>query len=980
MKSPFLKRVAERYAHVVTGLGETCFVFPNKRSGEFFHNYLEIALQGEGSVYVKPEIIDVSDFVSRFSEEVEATHYEALFTLFNCYKDLNPDNVEITLERFLYWGEMLLSDFNDVDRYMVDANSLFVNVERLREIGSNYLSEEQVDVIRRYWGDEAVEGGTEAFWKHVDKGESKVGYRFKRLWEVLGILYENFMNALKAENLTTRGRLYRMAAERIGSSEYGTGGSGRYVFVGFNVLTTSEIKIFRRLKAMGRAEFYWDFNSPALRSEYNKAGRFIRENMREFPMPKDFDNEEIDGYPEIDIVGVPSSVGQTKMAAEIIRKLWDEGKVTTASGEINTAIVLPDESLFLPMMNSLPAKVDKVNVTMGFPMRLSPLSSLMNGIWRMQKNARYSGSEKRLSGYFYQDVLSLLSMPVVQALNPDDAATLSLTIRKEFLYMVPPETIKKVAPGLEFIFKPLGRGCGSSEVVDYMQHILDELLANSDSAINSKFIEGYTKALNELKEATCGLNVEMEPITFMRLVNNAVRRNSIPFKGEPLEGIQVMGMLETRALDFENVVMLSMNERIFPKKSYTRSFIPDTLRREYGMATNDFQESIYAYYFYRLIARCKRVTLLYDSRAVGGMRNNEPSRYITQLLYLYPQAKARVVSSGFKQPVFSFKKPSVVKDEGVMEKLKQFTVAKSGMSLSASAVNTYINCPLNFYLQYVEGYRQEDEITDYISSSTLGTIVHEVFEHLYGAFSPDGKPVEISADVMKRVIADDYTLLDQLIRESINRHYHRKNNPKEWLAPTQETAIFTEIIKKIVRGVINADMKLMPFTYVGSEERIIDRMVISDTLEVNIKQVIDRIDIIKHPEMGELMRIVDYKTGVDKIDSPGMDSLFDPADRNRRKAMLQLLFYCHAYAQKKDYAGPIQPILYKVQEMAFSQEVTPLKFANETLTDYRPLSDEFLGRFKEVVSEIFDKDVPFSAAADDDHCTFCSFKAFCGVK
>lgn len=980
MRKPFLKRVAERYAHDGARLGEICFVFPNKRSGTFFRNYLRGAMEVEKGVYVEPEIIDVSEFVGRFSQEVEATHYEALFTLFNCYKALNPDNVEITLERFLYWGEMLLNDFNDVDRYMVDADSLFVNVERLREIGTNYLSEEQLDVIRRYWGDEAVEGGSEEFWKHISKGGSKAGDRFRRLWEVLGLLYGNFMEALKAENLTTRGRLYRMAAERIGRDGCGIDGCGMYVFVGFNVLTTSEIKIFRRLKLLGRAEFYWDFNSPALRSEYNKAGRFIRENMREFPMPKDFDDEKLEEYPEIDIIGVPSAVGQTKMAAGLVEELWRNGEVKTAAGEINTAIVLPDESLFLPMMNSLPDEIDKVNVTMGFPMRLSPLSSLMNGICRMQKNARHSGVEKRLNGYFYEDVLSLLAMPMVQALNVEEAAALSQAIRSEFLYIVSPGIIEKVAPGLAFMFSPLERGGSRNDVVDYMQHILDKLLENCDSAMNKVFIKGYSNALAELKEAATGLSVDMEPITFMKLVNSAVRRDSIPFKGEPLEGIQVMGMLETRALDFENVVILSMNERIFPSKRYTRSFIPDTLRREYGMATNDFQESIYAYYFYRLISRSKKVTLLYDSRAVGGMRNNEPSRYITQLLYLYPEAKPRVLSSGFKQPVFAFEKPQVEKDKAVMDKLMRFTDEKSGVSLSASAINAYINCPLNFYLQYVESFREEDEITDYISSSTLGTIVHEIFEHLYGAFSSDGEPVEITADVMERVIDENYPLLDQLTRESINRCYHRKNNPKDWLPLTEETAIVTDIIKKIVRGVIAADMKKMPFTYIGSEERIIGQMEISDTLKVNIKQFIDRIDAVDDPEKGRLIRIVDYKTGVDKTDAPGMDSLFNRDDRDRRKAMLQLLFYCHVYAKKKGYSGPIQPILYKVQEMAFSQDIVPLKYANEPLMDYRSVIDEFLERFKEVVSEIFDEEVPFSAAADEHHCAFCSFKAVCGVK
>lgn len=987
MREPFLKRVAARYADR-NDLGELCFVFPNKRSCKFFANYLEQMKSDSGAPYMEPDMIDISEFVGRFSDKIEATRYEALFTLFNCYKGLNAENSGLEFERFLYWGEMLLGDFNDVDRYMVDPKILFQNLERLREIGTDYLTDEQLDVIRRYWGVEVADDDSKRFWTHIARNDVKSSKRFKQLWEVLGPLYAAFIDALAEKGLTTRGKLYRNAADSIGSRGGRPNEFSRVVFVGFNVLTTSEIKIFRRLKNIDCADFFWDFNSPALKVQKNRAGRFIVENMREFPMPKDFEEEPLESFPEIQVIGVPSSVGQTRMAAKTVDEWWEQGLVKTEQGDINTAVVLPDESLFLSMMNSLPEKVGKVNVTMGFPMRLTPLASLMSSIYKLQRNARFGkGAEHcRVEGYYHDDVVTLLSMPLVQAMNAEEALVLNKAIRDEFLFTVPVEMIKRLAPELAFLFAPLGRESKHGEVVEYMQCILENIEALDCDDMTKKFAAAYRDALLSLQMACDDFDVEMEPVTFMKLVNRAVRGDSINFKGDPVEGLQVMGVLETRALDFENVVMLSMNEGVFPRKNYTRSFIPDILRRQFGMATTDFQESIFAYYFYRLISRPKRVTLIYDSRAVGGVRNNEMSRYITQLLYLYPDAKVKMLSSGFKQPVFKPERPLIEKNEQVMSKLLRFTDAKSDYSLSASSINTYINCPLEFYLRYVEGFNPEDEITDYMTASVFGTIVHEVLEHLYGAFSHDGGEATVTAEVMGNILREDYPLLDHLISESINKHYHRITNPGRRQPLTGETRIFTNLIKSMVKNVVRADMEFMPLTYLGGEDKFFSRLEVTPDLTVNIKQVIDRIDVVDdvaNPGQ-KLMRIVDYKTGNDATVAKSMENLFTADSMGMRcKAILQLLFYCKIYAESKEYAGPIQPLIYKIRELSRTAKVTPLKMEGEKgepLLDYRTVIDEFMERLKTVLTEMFDKDVPFRASENGHSCTFCKFKSICGVR
>lgn len=984
MSEPFLKRVAVRYANR-HDLGELCFVFPNKRSCKFFANYLEIIKGEPDAPYLKPEMIDISDFVGRFSDKIEASRYEALFTLFNCYKALNPENVDLEFEKFLYWGEMLLSDFNDVDRYLVSPEVLFQNLERLKEIGSDYLTEEQLDVIRRYWGVEMPDKDEERFWTHISKTDKPLSKRFKQLWEVLYPLYESFMESLAERGLTTRGKLYRNAAEKIGEPGSGLEEYSRVIFVGFNVLTTSEIKIFRRLKNIDYADFYWDFNSPALRAVKNRAGRFIIENMQEFPMPKDFREEKLERFPEIQVIGVPSAVGQTRVAANVVEKMWDDGQIKTGKGDINTAIVLPDENLFLSMMQALPEKIDKVNVTMGFPMRLTPVATLMSAVYRLQKNMRYGkkNEQRRDEGYYYDDVIALLSMPLVQAINSDEAMALNRAIKDEFLFTVSFEKICSVAPDLAFLFTPMNRELKHDGVVDYMLGIVRHIEELDYDEMIKKMLTGYEDALMTLKFACDDFEVEMEPVTFMKLVNRAVRGGSINFKGEPVEGLQIMGVLETRALDFENVVMLSMNENIFPRKNYSRSFIPDILRRKFGMATTDFQESIFAYYFYRLISRPERVTLLYDSRAVGGVKNNEMSRYIIQLLYLFPEAKVKMLSTDFKQPVFRTERPEIEKDEQVMEKLLRFTQPGSGFTLSASSINSYLNCGLEFYLRYVEGFNPEDDLTDYMTSGVYGTIVHEVLEHLYGAFATDGEEAEVNAEVMKLILRDDYPLLDDLISESINRHYHKITNPRKRRPLTGETRIFTNLIKGIVKSVINADMEFMPLKFVGGEKRFYGRLEVTPDVKVNIKQVIDRIDVVRDTENPgeELVRIVDYKTGEDSTEASDMESLFKaPSGKSRCKAMLQLLFYCKIYADNTKYDGAIQPVIYKTRELLKNEKVRPLKIEGEELLDYRTVSVEFMERLKQVLAEMFDKDVPFRASDDSHSCTFCKFKAICGVR
>ncbi len=979
--TPFLSRVADVYlANERGNLIDYCFVFPNKRSGVFFRHYLAKAL--EGSPLVMPGIMTISEMTADFSDMVEATRFEQLFILYNEYRKLSDDVP--TFDQFLFWGDMLLSDFNDVDRYLVDPHQLFVNVKRLREINSTYLTEDQLDVIRRYWGENRAEQDIDRFWSHIrpDAAEGDVQGKFLKLWEVLDPLFFNFKKQLEKHGLCTQGMYSRNAVERLRSMPSGELPFRRYIFVGFNVLSVSEIKIFELLKVRGIADFYWDFNSPAYALRGNKAVRFLENNVREFPSIYNTGEEPITEFPHITITGVPSRIGMVKAAGNVLAQWVKDNEITNPSNAIDTAVVLPEENLFIPMIHSVPTEITAINVTMGFPVRHTPIASFVSKIISMHIRARVIKGSDVL--YYYEDVREVVTHPVLRAIAPEECDGILAAMTEKRLYNIPATLLTEKWPATNYIFAPVLNQNDMEEVYGYCHRLVTSLLdavkEHRDDKIEVYFMQGYLAALEELKQACDTWGISMKELTFFILLERAVASASINFAGEPLKGLQVMGVLETRALDFDNIIMLSMNERIFPRKHYTRSFIPDALRRGFGMATEDFQESIYAYYFYRLIARARNVSLFYDARTVGG-KSSEISRYLSQLLYLFPAAKALHRMATFDNPEVKETPIVVPKKPDTLKRLDAFRAGASEKRyLSASAINSYINCPLSFYLQYIEGINLDDEVMDYMDSSTYGTIVHQVAQWLYEreAKARNVKELFVDTQLIDKWL-DNRQPLDSLIIESVNLNYNKLGEGN--LTPlTGEAHILADIIKIFIRKMLEEDKKFTPFIFMKSEELIIDTMDIAPGLTVNIKQYIDRVDRvnISNPD-GSVIRLIDYKTGGDNTVFTKIDQLFDNKITDRRKAVLQLMFYCNAYAKKHNYKGPIQPIIYLFKTIS-TKGITPIKYGKQDLLNYLDgdLNDEFMKRFNETIVDIFDPDKPFIQAPDEHSCQFCNFKAICG--
>lgn len=1058
--TPFLQLVAQKYIdNEGTDLADFCFVFPNQRSATFFRRYLRRESRRRNITLMSPEAITIERLAGRLVPELsEASHLDQLFTLYKEYRELSEDPQPF--DRFRFWGDLLLNDFNDVDRYMVDARALYTNVKRYREISSTFLEPRQLEVIRRYWHDDFIEYSPDQFWRHMPHDERGGGAhsddspsaKYMRLWQMLSPLYTNFHKALAAESLATSGRIFRTAVERLRlSSELKQLDAGRYIFVGFNVLTTVESRLFSRLKLAGKADFYWDLANPMLLDTSNHALQMVRANVDRFPSIYPLSEEQDLSDTEITIVGVPSKNGQAKYIGTMLGEYVDKGYIADSADAIDTAVVLPDESMLVPMIQAVPERITKVNVTMGLPMRQNPVSSLIRRIVALHLHTRVDRTTG-LQSHYFADVTGIATHPLLQSAAAEECAALVTAINLRHLIMVPVDDIIAVAPSLAPIFDRVTDPYDFGAVAAYLRGVLefvrqklavdvtiptdfpdpadidspdesepeddDSTTLNSASRQVYVVVDAYLAALDELEQALSRHDIEIGESTVMQMVESAVNSQTIRFSGEPLAGLQIMGMLETRALDFENVIVLSMNERIYPRRHHSGSFIPEALRAAYGMSTNRFREAATAYNFFRLLTRAKRITLLYDNRT-AGTRSGEMSRYMSQMLMLFGGNNIRHITVGYSVNHHEPKPVSIAKDDSVWSKLMKFTEpdpdnpdAPGKFKLSPSAINRYIECPLNFYLSYIEGMNPAEEIPEFIDSSTYGTIIHSVVEQLYISQRQNPRDNEETVLVTSEMLDSflgtgkendsENTPIAREVRRAINRFYkkraenylyrlgvekeiqlnedQRRELERELDTPLQgDSYALGVVMVQNVRRMLREEKKFLPFEFISGELRQGIRLKVNDELTVNYTQVIDRVDALldrSEPE-GRLLRIVDYKTGSDPTDFRSIDDLFNESGSgNRPKAILQLLLYCNVYSQATGFNKAIKPLLYSFRSMA-TDGIRDIRMSGEVVDDYRMLNDRFFPMLMEKIAEIFDRDKPFTAAASDHACKYCNFKEIC---
>ena len=957
--TPFLQQIASLfYQQYGAEVSRLAFVFPNRRTGLFFQKYLsEVA----DKPLFSPTILTINDLFVQLSGKQTADRINMLFMLYDIY--VRHSGSTETFDEFLYWGEMLLNDFDDVDKYMADARMLFTNVTDLREIENDFsfLDAEQIAAIRTFWS------------SFYPKGDSPNQEEFLVVWKILYTLYNDLRDALAAEGRGYEGMIFREVVEQMEQNNCCDLPYTKVVFVGLNALSVAEERFLIQLQKRGIADFYWDYASDKVTDPNNKASYFVERNLKNFPSQYPLPAEEkVDT--EIEVIGIPSGIGQAKQVYTLLNELCKEDEMSPEEA-LRTAIILPDEHLLIPVLNAIPEQIRRINVTMGYPLAGTPVASLMEYILALQKNVRYVD---RQPVFYFRDVLPILNHRYISSTCPEIVNALVKDIAENNRISISAADLGKTDL-LSVLFLPV---TDVNTFSDYLINVLQELnkvmhaLSSGEEEedatqrtndLEQEFIFHYFTTVNRMKEIMQDAGIEMKIDTYFRLLKRVTDTITIPFRGEPLSGLQIMGVLETRALDFDRLIILSMNEGIFPLRKAANSFIPYNLRRGFGLPTYEHQDSVWAYHFYRLIYRASHVSLLYDTRS-NGLQTGEVSRFVHQLHYHYevPLQNKLVVYN-----VSSAKTPAlqVKKTDEVMQRLNAFH--KGGnRAISASAVNTYLDCPLKFYFSVVEGIQEEEEVSETIESNVFGSILHKVMEELYMPLC--GKIV--TADLLKAIKKDTPVLTGAIARAFAEIFFM-----SDVVRPlTGQNFLIGEMIRKYVEKILERDSKLTPFRYIESERKINRLFTLGDNrTEIQLKGFIDRID-----EVRDAIRIIDYKSGSGTSVFTSVESLFDKEDKDRAKAVMQVFMYSWMLGAAP--AGKtIQPGIYYMRELfsdSFDASVSRRieRTKTEPVTDFSAYSEAFEGELRRCLDEIFGRETPFTQTTTEKACAWCPFKDICG--
>ena len=1067
--APFLESIARAYFdNEADSLFEYCFVFPNKRSALYFMDYMNRIARENGRPLLLPATTTIVDLIESFSDSAPGDRLELIFILYNVYcnviKRRNGAEKADTIDfnRFVQWADVLLNDFDDVDDAMADPAELFRNVGNLKEISANYLTPEQIDVIRHYWSDEKIPAEVKEFWNHVahpasDSGAStSVSMGFLRLWQVMFEIYSEFTERLEAAALHTRGMAVRNAVRILNETTPDALPFRRYIFIGFNSPSNAEKAIFSRLQDMRHestseplADFYWDLSSPAFAGHMLDAANIVERYAKDYPPLYDC-VPPIPDYPSIEVIGIPSRVGQAKTVGKLLDALYPADQELTAEVLRETAVVLPEETMLTPLLVAIPERVNPLNITMGYKLRNTAVSGLIRDIVTMHMRS-YQSKARRT--FFYEDVIKVLSHPVVRSFSPALSTAMVMEIQRLRLFNIPEDFFDtEERASLKSIFRFISDKNDAAEVFSYLNNLIcwlkqvvksrlisdgeaDPATADVNEAdtpenaaidldandtdnetlqhaavasdqdhnraaiLQEAFLRRYSDALARL-EALCRQylysgKIYIENATVFNLVEKILQGEMLNFEGLPMQGLQIMGVLEARALDFRNIIIPSMNERLFPRARFTASFIPPVLRSAYGLSTPEQHENAYAYFFYRMISRAEKVYLLYDARSLS--RKTQMSRYINQLIHLFRPKKLSVKVLPYSAASFNMPKIEVAKTPAIMARLNRYRSAEHPLFLSASSIKLYLGCPMSFYFEMVARYRREDKNNEWIDESTFGTIVHDVFEKLFDLqLEKSSGGALITSDVLESM-RSDRILLDRLICRAVNEFF--RNLGKECYTPLNgETKIIGYIIRENVREVLRKEQQLTPFVYLHGEWQKdgVLRLQGSEgkAFSVNFTCRVDRVDMLKDASTFERMRIIDYKTGSDEIHAPGIEAMLHDY---KCKAFAQVMLYSQAYAQFLPYSGPIQPMVYSMRKLMV-QPVSPLTTGQQPtseqieheeykspdksskrwkILDYRDYLTEFNDALIPYLEELFNPDVPFVCADDDAACTYCEFKEIC---
>lgn len=960
------------------------FVLPNKRSALFLKKYVRDSF---ATPTLMPRFMTMATFVSIWCKYPAADRMELLFVLFDAYKTvlqrLGRRNESRQFDEFIFWGDMMLNDFDDIDRSMANAAEVFKNIKNLKDIQADFLDDEQKEVIRRVWGESRLTAHIERFWLHDVTADAAqpLRDRFVSLWEILGDVYIEYHKLLGERNRNSAGMQYRSAADAVRFAEKRDfAGNTSYAFVGFNDLTISETILFERLNKQGIAYFFWDTSAIELFAKGTTMPVSLQRLQRlakAFPNPDGFELPTSTVKPDVRTIAIPSNTAQAKYVRNILDEWIKEGYIDTENA-INTAIIVPDEGLLLPLLASIPQEIKALNISMGLPFRTTTFATLLHSIISMQLRSR---TIRGVLHFFYEDVIAVMSHPHIQAVAPECARAVTDAIRENRLYNIAADKLCSDYPELAPIFTPVGAKGDACQVSEYLIALLNMLGAaftkkvETDNLLVKPFelsaIEYFREEVETLTEFVKAYNIQMSERTFFHLFERALNSRAMTLSGTPLRGLQVLGVLETRGLDFDNVIVLSMNESVFPRNRYSKTMVPATLRSGYGLPDFDSAEWSYSYCYYRLLSRAKRVTLVYDSR-ITGVGQGVTSRYLIQTLHLLPgvvqqqDVLSLPISPGF---VNTF---SIQKTDSVLAALDEFRTGGS-RRFSATALKTYLTCKFKFYLQYVRNMRSSDEIVENITAAEYGNVIHRTIQKLYDDHRADHPNVLINGDILQGWIDSD---LKPLIMSILNEEHYHLDGDLCYDEYNTECRVATEAIEVVVKSNLISEKEAYckngdSFTYLESEMKVVGPWQVTPDLSINFFMAIDRVDQIR----AKLLRFIDFKTGTQEL-SAKLNDLFE--GRYGTDGMFQLLLYCAAYRAMVDPETDIVPMIHAMRKIASSEPLQQLTMG-EPITAYTQVAEQFEEKLKLLFEDIFNKDIPFDQREKDTQpCEYCPFLKLCG--
>ena len=952
---PFLKQVADHYYNIGEA-DKCCFIFPNRRSLVFFTRHLCQAVKDSDVLslpIVAPEMLTINDFFHKVGGVHSVERVRLLIELYDCYRECNPKAE--SLDEFIFWGDVILSDFNDVDKYLVDPKQLFANISDLKKIQDTYtyLTDTQRKAIEAFVSHFSDLSGRLTV--NLDSDEPDVKGKFLMIWNILHDLYELFNKRLMDRGMAYEGMVYRQLAQRLKNESVEDvfndvwQGDVKFVFVGLNALNECEKMLLRKLRDAGRAEFCWDYSGKIISDPKNRSSFFMAENVVEFPQAAVWDREGLN-VPEINVVSVPSSTGQAKRLPDVLNGIGSR----TVAGLTDCAIVLPDETLLSSVLNSIPDEVEDINVTMGLPMTGSILYSMMSDIAAIQLHT----VNRKGKWYFYhKQVWDLFANDLFRKASDEKTLEIISKVKSDAAYYIS-QDILSGTPLMDAVFRPviadqkLQSASQIKDFAEYQKQVLTAVVSSvtEDVGMNLEleYAKEYYKCVNVLKE----IDLEVLPVTYVRLLNQLLSAVSVPFRGEPLKGLQIMGPLETRALDFRNLVILSANEGVFPRRNVSSSFVPPELRKGFGLPTYEYQDAVWAYYFYRMISRAEKVWMFTDTRT-EGLKSGEESRYIKQLEYHF--------NIPLNRYVVRFDKMKTAKVEDIVKTLDDVRKIKETV-LSATTVQNYLACPAKFYYGTVKELKAEEEVAESLDYGMFGTVYHETMRSLYASDRMTAKDIqswlgredEIKSKI-KELIIDELNLMEVSGRN----------------------LVVTDVILKYVMKTLQRDLELLEKEGVDFFEILGREVKVSGEFKgQKFKGFIDRLDSF-HPGQ---VRVVDYKTGKvldddEKINDDNAlaiaEDIFAEDIKERPKIALQFFIYDmlvqnHPLARGKQLFNCVYSTARLFKE-------PPLNVPRNEMF-FNAVSE----RLENTLKEMYSLEVPFRRTNDEKVCEYCDFKMICG--